>query len=180
MFNNKKIFILGMARSGYEVAKLLSSLNNEIVINDQKEDQDIEHLKELKDLNINVHLGNHPDDLFDNTFDVLIKNPGIKDDHKYVVKAKEYKIPVINEVEIAYLLMPKEISLIGITGSNGKTTTTTLIYEMIKTQYNNVHLTGNIGFPLSAFVNNIKPNDIVVMEVSVQQLLNLKKLYFIH
>lgn len=175
MFNNKKIFILGMARSGYEVAKLLSSLNNEIVINDQKEDQDIEHLKELKDLNIKVHLGNHPDDLFDNTFDVLIKNPGIKDDHKYVVKAKEHKIPVINEVEIAYLLMPKEISLIGITGSNGKTTTTTLIYEMIKTQYNNIHLTGNIGFPLSAFVNNIKPNDIVVMEVSVQQLLNLEK-----
>ena len=71
--------------------------------------------------------------------------------------------------------MPKEISLIGITGSNGKTTTTTLIYEMIKTQYNNIHLTGNIGFPLSAFVNNIKPNDIVVMEVSVQQLLNLEK-----
>ena len=175
MFNNKRIFILGMARSGYEAAKLLSKSNNYIIVNDQNIEQENDHIKELESLGIKVILGSHPDELFDNSFDVIIKNPGIKDEHKYILKARELKIPVINEVELAYLLMPRDISLIGITGSNGKTTTTTLIYEMLKKEHNNVHLTGNIGFPLSSFVEKIKPKDIVIMEVSVQQLMNLDK-----
>lgn len=175
MFKDKKILILGMARSGYEAALLLTKYTNKIIINDKNENQDIEHINELKDNNIEVILGDHPDNLVDESIDYLIKNPGIKDDHKYVIKAKLLNIPVINEVELAYLLMPKTIKLIGITGSNGKTTTTLLIYEMLKKKYNNIHLTGNIGFPLSSFINKIKDNDIIVMEVSVQQLLNLDK-----
>ncbi len=175
MFDNKKILILGMARSGYEAAKLLSSHNCQITINDIKIEQDNEHIEELHRLNISVILGSHPDDLLDNTFDYLIKNPGIKDDHKYIVKARELNIPVINEVELAFQLMPRDITIIGITGSNGKTTTTTLIYEILKKEYNNVHLTGNIGFPLSSFVEKVRPKDIVVMEVSIQQLLNVDK-----
>lgn len=175
MFDNKKILILGMARSGYEAAKLLSSHNCQITINDIKIEQDNEHIEELHKLNISVILGSHPDDLLDNTFDYLIKNPGIKDDHKYIVKARELNIPVINEVELAFQLMPRDITIIGITGSNGKTTTTTLIYEILKKEYNNVHLTGNIGFPLSSFVEKVRPKDIVVMEVSIQQLLNVDK-----
>ena len=175
MFKDKKILILGMARSGYEAALLLTKYTNKIIINDKNENQDIEHINELKEKNIEVILGDHPENLVDESIDYLIKNPGIKDDHKYVVKAKSLNILVINEVELAYLLMPKTIKLIGITGSNGKTTTTLLIYEMLKKKYNNIHLTGNIGFPLSSFIKKIKDNDIIVMEVSVQQLLNLDK-----
>jgi UDP-N-acetylmuramoylalanine--D-glutamate ligase len=176
MFENKKILILGMKRSGYEAAKLLAKRNNKIIINDnQKEEQDEEHVKELEDLGVEVILGEHPDGLLTKDFDYLIKNPGIKNDHKYVKLAEEYDIPVINEVELAYALMPKDITLIGITGSNGKTTTTTLIYEMIKASGKSVHLTGNIGFPLAGFVEKIKSGDIVVMEVSIQQLVNLDK-----
>lgn len=175
MFEGKKIFILGMARSGYEAAKLLSGRNNKIIVNDNKEEQDQEHVKELIDLGVDVILGSHPDELLTEDIDVIIKNPGIRNDHKYVQKAIEYGIPVINEVEMAYLLMPKDITLIGITGSNGKTTTTTLIYEIIKSVNPNVHLTGNIGFPLSGFVDKVKPKDIVVMEVSIQQLCNVDK-----
>lgn len=175
MFENKKILILGMARSGYEVAKLLSNMNNKIIVNDIKEEQDASQINELKELGVEVILGSHPDDLLSNDFDYLIKNPGIKNDHKYVIKALEYNIPVINEVEVAYLLMPKDITIIGITGTNGKTTTTTLIYEIIKESGKRVHLTGNIGFPLSAFVKEVKPNDIVITEISIQQLCNFNK-----
>lgn len=175
MFENKKIIVLGMAKSGYEVAKLLNKYTNDIIVNDLKEDQEQEHVKELQDLGIKVILGSHPDDLITEDVDYLIKNPGIKSDHKYVVKAEEYNISVINEVEVAYLLLPKDITLIGITGSNGKTTTTTIIYEIIKGANMPVHLTGNIGYPLSAFVNVVKPKDIVVTEISIQQLCNLKQ-----
>lgn len=175
MFENKKIIILGMAKSGYEVAKLLIKYTKDIVINDFKEDQELERVNELKQLGIKVILGNHPDDLITKDIDFIIKNPGIKNDHKYVLKAMEYNIPVINEVEVAYLFFPKDITLIGITGSNGKTTTTTLIYEIIKGANMSVHLTGNIGYPLSSFVSKIKSKDIVVTEISIQQLCNLNK-----
>ncbi len=174
MYDNKNIFILGMARSGYEAAKVLAK-NNNVIINDEKTDQDLEHIEELKNLGVNVVLGSHPDDLFNEKTDVLIKNPGIKDSHKYIVKAKELNISVINEVELAYSLMPKDVTIIGVTGSNGKTTTTTIIYEMLKLEYDNVHLTGNIGFPLVSFIDKIKEGDIVLIEVSIQQLLNLDK-----
>ncbi len=173
MFKNKKIFILGMARSGYEAAKLLARYNNKIVINDGSEKQDESHLEELRDLGISVILGSHPDDILDKTFDYVIKNPGIKDTHKYVEFAKKNNIVVINEMEMAYHFLPKDVTLIGITGTNGKTTTTTLIYEIIKKSGKNVHLTGNIGFPLASFINKINPSDYIVTEVSIQQLLNL-------
>lgn len=174
MYENKNVFILGMARSGYETAKFLSK-NNNVIINDEKNEQDLSHIEELKSLGVNIVLGSHPDDLLDEKIDVLIKNPGIKDSHKYILKANELNIPVINEVELAYLYMPKDVTIIGVTGSNGKTTTTTIIYEMLKLEYNNIHLTGNMGFPLISFIDKIKEGDIVLMEVSVQQLLNLNK-----
>jgi len=173
MFENKKIFILGMARSGYEAAKLLAKYNNKIVINDSTEKQDENHLEELRSLGISIMLGSHPDDILDETFDYVIKNPGIKDTHKYIEFAKKNNIKVVNEMEMAYQFLPKDITLIGITGTNGKTTTTTLIYEIIKKAGKNVHLTGNIGFPFSGFINKISSGDYIVTEVSIQQLLNL-------
>lgn len=173
MFENKKIFILGMARSGYEAAKLLSQYNNKIVINDGNEKQNENHLEELRNLGVSIILGSHPDDILDETFDYVIKNPGIKDTHKYIEFAKKKNIKVVNEMEMAFHFLPKDITLIGITGTNGKTTTTTLIHEIIKKAGKNVHLTGNIGFPFSSFINKIKPGDYVVTEVSIQQLLNL-------
>ena len=174
MFNNKKIFILGMARSGYEAAKLLVKMNNEIIINDISKEQKKEHVEELEKLGVKVVLGEHPDDLFVDNFDYLIKNPGINDDHQYVLRALKHNVPVINEVEVAYQLFPDDVTIIGITGSNGKTTTTTIIYEMLKEGGKRVHLTGNIGFPLCSFIDKVKSGDIIVMEVSIQQLINVK------
>ena len=172
MFENKKIFILGMARSGYEAAKLLSKYNNKIVLNDSNMEQDEEHIKELRNLGVSIILGEHPDEILDKSFDYLIKNPGIKDTHKYVEFAKKNGIKVINEIEMAYHFLPKGVKLIGITGTNGKTTTTTLIYEILKKAYENVHMAGNMGYPLSSFIDKIKPKDYLVMEISIQQLTN--------
>lgn len=169
MFENKKIFILGMARSGYEVAKFLSKYNNKILITDIKM-QDKDKMEELSNLGINVIITDNPLDLFNNSFDFVVKNPGIKLDHPLVLKAQELNIPVVNEVEVAYHFLPKNISIIGITGSNGKTTTTTLIYEFLKEGNYPVHLGGNIGIPLSNLVDNVKENDILVLEISGHQL----------
>ena len=175
MFENKKIFILGMARSGYESAKFLAKRGNKIIINDKNEDEDKKHVKELEELGVKVILGSHPVDLITKDIDYVIKNPGIKDSHEMIVKAKELGIPVINEVEAAYMLLPKDITIIGVTGSNGKTTTTTLIYEILKHAKKSVVLAGNIGFPLSSLADNIKSNNILLMEISIQQLCNLDK-----
>lgn len=172
MFENKKIFILGMARSGYEVAKLLSDYNNEIIVTDGKE-QDSSLVSELESLGVKVIITGDQLSLLDDSFDYVIKNPGIKYDNPVVVKAKELGIKVINEVEMAYSFLDKSVNIIGVTGSNGKTTTTTLISEFMKNSFDNVYLGGNIGIPLSNFVRDIKPNSYLVLEISDHQLCDM-------
>lgn len=169
MFKNKKIFVLGMARSGYEVAKLLSKYNNKIIVTDKKE-QDINHIEELEELGVSFIKSEDPIDLLDSSFDLVIKNPGIRYDHPLILKALDLGIKVVNEVEVAYHFLPKDAYVIAVTGSNGKTTTTTLVYEFIKDMGKIVHLGGNIGYPLSQIVEDVKSNDVVVLEISAQQL----------
>ena len=172
IFKNKKILILGLARSGYQAAKLLIKRGNTVYLNDFKEEdkQDKNQVSELRKMGVNLIFGSHPDNLLDESFDYLIKNPGVPIDHKYVLKARSLGIEVINEVEMAYQLLPSSISIIGITGTNGKTTTTTLTYEIMKAFYKDrVHLAGNIGYPLSSILEYVKENDIIVMECSCQQ-----------
>ena len=144
MYDNKKIFILGMARSGYEVAKVLAKHNCDIVITDMKE-QDEEKAKELKELGVNLIITDKPVDLLDDSFSFVVKNPGIKLDHPVCLKANDLNIPIINELEVAYHYLPKNVKIVGITGSNGKTTTTTLTYKILKEAGLPVHLGGNIG-----------------------------------
>jgi len=172
VFENKKIFILGMARSGYEAAKLLSDYNNEIIVTDGKE-QDSSLVSELESLGVKVIITGDQLSLLDDSFDYVIKNPGIKYDNPVVVKAKELGIKVINEVEMAYSFLDKSVNIIGVTGSNGKTTTTTLISEFMKNSFDNVYLGGNIGIPLSNFVRDIKPNSYLVLEISDHQLCDM-------
>lgn len=172
MFENKKIFILGMARSGYEAAKLLSDYNNEIIVTDGKEQKE-ELVSELESLGVKVIITSDQLSLLDDSFDYVIKNPGIKYDNPVVVKAKELGIKVINEVEMAYSFLDKSVNIIGVTGSNGKTTTATLISEFMKNSFDNVYLGGNIGIPLSNFVRDIKPNSYLVLEISDHQLCDM-------
>ena len=178
MFENKKIFILGLDRSGFAAAKYLIKHNNEVILNDGKEEDKLDknQIEELKSLGVKLVFGSHPDDLLDSSFDYLIKNPGVPIDHKYVLKARELGIEVINEAEMAFRLLPEGIKLIAITGTNGKTTTTTLTYEIMKAYYKEkVFLTGNIGYPMTDLLGKVKAGDYIVMEVSCQQLENMSK-----
>lgn len=177
MFENKKVLILGLARSGFSAALTLYKLNCEIIVNDynQEDKLDKSQINKLKELGITCIFGSHPDDLIDNSIDYIIKNPGIRNDHKYVLKANELNIPVINEVEIAYNLLPKDVKIISITGSNGKTTTTTLTYKILESAGLPVHLAGNIGTPLCSILDKVKSGDIIVSEISCQQLANVDK-----
>ena len=175
MFKNNKILILGFARSGYDAAKLLLKRGNTVYLTDMKTEHDEKQVKELEDLGIHFVLGEHPEDLLDSSFDYLVKNPGVPIDHMYVLKARELGIEVINEVELAYRLLPEGIKFVGITGTNGKTTTTTLVYNFIVKDGKRAHLTGNIGYPLCGFLDKLQKGDIIVMETSCQQLENLTK-----
>lgn len=169
MFKNKKILILGMAKSGFEAAKLLALHHNQILVTDQKEQKE-EDVQVLKELGVDFIVTEEPTKFLNDSFDYVIKNPGIHRSHPCVQKALELKIPVINEVEMAYTFLPKDISIIGVTGSNGKTTTVTILYEILKESGLPVHLGGNIGYPLSSLVNQIKAGDILVLEISDHQL----------
>ncbi len=173
MIKGKKIFILGMARSGYEAAKLLAT-NNKVIITDMK-DQDKGQLHDLKRLGVKFIKSDDPTEFLDESFDILVKNPGIKYTHKTVVKANNLNIPVINEVEAAFYYMPKGVHIIGVTGSNGKTTTVTLIYNFLKNAGKNVYLGGNIGYPLSGLVKKLKKKDYLVLEISDHQLCDMYK-----
>ncbi len=174
MFENKKIVVLGLARSGIAASKFLKKRGCDVTVNDRVSSYDKAVLDELESLGIKVVLGSHPDSLIDSSVDYLIKNPGVPIDHKYVLKCNELGIPVINEAEVAYRCIPKDknIKLLCITGSNGKTTTTTLCYEFLKMDNKKVILAGNIGYPLCSFVDSLEEDTIIVMEVSCQQLEN--------
>lgn len=172
MYENKKILVLGMARSGYEVCKLLAKHNNDITITDMKE-QDEKQVEELKSLGVKYIVTDEPEKLLDETFEVLVKNPGIRRDHKCVLKARAIGINVVNEVEVAYSFLNKDVKIIAITGSNGKTTTTTMIYNILKKAGLKVHLGGNIGYPVSSLVEKTKKGDILCLEISDHQLVDM-------
>ena len=172
MFKDKNVFVLGMARSGYEVAKLLASKGNKVLVTDKSE-QDKDHVLELEKLGVKVVITDNPLELFDDSFDMVVKNPGINKSHPIVSKANELNKKVINEVEVAYHFIPKDVKIIAITGSNGKTTTTTLAYEMLKAAKMPVHIAGNIGIPLSGIVNNVVSGDVLVLEISSHQLVDM-------
>ena len=172
MYENKKILILGAAKSGLAVAKLLAHKNNDITLSDinklKEEDQ-----KMLKDLGIKVVITPNQCDLIDTSYDLVIKNPAIMSTSDIVKKIESLKLRCENEIEVAYHFLPSDVTIIGVTGSNGKTTTTTIIYELLKRHGKNVVLGGNIGYPLSSVIDQVKSGDILLLEISDHQLCDI-------
>ncbi len=172
MYENKKILVLGAAKSGIEVCKLLANKNNDITLSDINEiDKDAKEM--LGNLGISIVTGKNQLDLIDSSYDLIIKNPAIASTSPLIEKCKDLNIRVENEMEVAYHFLPKSVKIIGVTGSNGKTTTTTIIYEMLKRCGFSVKLGGNIGFPLSQILPTIEENDIVLLEISDHQLCDM-------
>ena len=172
MYENKKILILGAAKSGIAVAKILAGKNNDITLTDINELKE-EDKKLLESLNIKVVITSNQCDLIDSTIDLVVKNPAIAFTSELVKKINELNIRMENEMEVAYHFLPQDIKIIGVTGSNGKTTTTTMIYELLKKHNYSVVLGGNIGFPLCDIIDNVKSGDILLLEISDHQLCDL-------
>ena len=172
MYNGKNIYVLGMGKSGIAASKLLVK-NNHVTLTDIKCD-DYDLINELESLGINVIITKNQAEILEKNFDYVIKNPAISDDNEVIIKAKKLNIPVINEMEVAYNMLPKNVKIIGITGSNGKTTTTALTYEILKLAGLPVKMGGNIGIAFCSFVEDVKEGDILVLEVSSHQLVNLE------
>ncbi len=174
MIKGKKVFIVGLARSGYAVSNLIyKDVSSLTIVEENENDENIEKLKELG-IDIIICPRDKQADYLNDTYDYVIKNPGVPFTAPTIVKAEHLNIPIINELEVAFDYLPKEISIIGITGSNGKTTVTTLIYEILKKSNKSVFLGGNIGIPLSEIALQLKPHDILVLEISDHQLANMQ------
>lgn len=172
-FNNQKILVLGLARSGEAAARLLTKLGAIVTVNDAKPLEDNPSAKALLEEGIRIVTGHHPLSLLDEDFSLIIKNPGIPYSNPMVQLAMNKKIPIYTEVELAYLI--SEAPIIGITGSNGKTTTTTMIEQILKEAGQSPYLSGNIGFPASDVAQSISKNDVLVMELSSFQLMGIEE-----
>lgn len=173
-YKNKKILILGLARSGLSVAKLLHQLGANIIVNDAKPLEENEEAKELISMGIEVITGYHPDNLVTSEIDYVVKNPGIPYINPMIQKAESLNIPVITEVEVASDLINSNI--IAVTGTNGKTTTVSLLRNIFTTQRRsgNVFTVGNIGVPVSDIALKAKKDDDVIIELSSFQLIASK------
>ena len=171
-FANKKVLVLGLAKSGESAARLLDKLGAIVTVNDGKPFEENPAAQSLLEEGIKVITGGHPLELLDEDFEWMVKNPGIPYKNPMVMRALEKKIPVITEVELAYLI--SDAPIIGITGSNGKTTTTTMIAEVLTAGGQNGLLSGNIGFPASQVAQDAGETDTLVMELSSFQLMGIE------
>lgn len=171
-FANKKVLVLGLAKSGESAARLLDKLGAIVTVNDGKPFEENPAAQSLLEEGIKVVTGSHPLELLDEDFEWMVKNPGIPYNNPMVMRTLEKKIPVITEVELAYLI--SDAPIIGITGSNGKTTTTTMIAEVLTAGGQNGLLSGNIGFPASQVAQDAGETDTLVMELSSFQLMGIE------
>ncbi|MFC4778467.1 UDP-N-acetylmuramoyl-L-alanine--D-glutamate ligase [Paenibacillus sp. GCM10023252] len=167
-YKDRRVVVLGLAKSGVSVARVFHGLGADVVVNDRKERESCPEADELTALGISVICGYHPEDLITSDTALLVKNPGIPYSIDPIQRALELSVEVITEVEVAYWLSPAP--MIGITGSNGKTTTTTWIGEMLEAAGMNPIVAGNIGRPLCEAAAEASADNWIVAELSSFQL----------
>ncbi|WP_404470292.1 UDP-N-acetylmuramoyl-L-alanine--D-glutamate ligase [Sutcliffiella horikoshii] len=168
-YEGKRVLVLGLAKSGTATADLLHKLGAKVIVNDRSPLEGNEQAEYLLSKGMEVVCGGHPITIFDQKIDVVFKNPGIPYHNPLVQLATEKGIPVLTEVELAYQI--SEAPIIGITGSNGKTTTTTLIDEMLAADNKSPLIAGNIGNVSVEVAQQATEKDIMVTELSSFQLM---------
>lgn len=170
---NKKVAIIGMGVSNIPLLDYFYKKNANVTIFDKRniEDLDKNVIEKVSRYNMGMFLGeNHLSNL--KGFDIIFRSPSCRPDTKEIVEEVKRGAILTSEIEMLMELCPGKI--IGITGSDGKTTTTSLIYEIIKKKGYNCYLGGNIGIPLFTKVDEMTKNDIVILELSSFQLMNMK------
>jgi len=176
LFKNKKIVImgLGLLGGGVGAAKFFHKQGAKVLVTDLKTRKELkESIKKLKKLNrVKFVLGKHRKEDFINA-DLIIKNPGVFRESKYLKIAKDNNISVKTDIDIFFDLCPA--SIIGITGTKGKSTTATLIYLFLETKFPNTVLAGNIGISPLEILGRVNKKTKVVLELSSFELEDLKK-----
>lgn len=166
---NKNVLLVGLAKTGVSTIKKLNKLGANIIVNDIKPKEKLEGIiEEIDNLdNIEYVLGKHLENI--ENIDLTIVSPGVPLDLPFIEKIKCEGIKIIGEVELAYKLS-KNPTFIGITGTNGKTTTTSLVGEMFKKANKDTYIVGNIGNPVIDTVDLTNENSYLVTELSSFQL----------
>ncbi|PYX07527.1 MAG: UDP-N-acetylmuramoyl-L-alanine--D-glutamate ligase [Acidobacteria bacterium] len=166
--NNKRVLVVGLGRSGVASALFLKQRGAQVTVSDSKPQEQLgEEIPVLLDHGIAVETGGHGERTFHGQ-DLIVVSPGVPVDSPPLVQARALGEPVIGEIELAAQFLPKNI--VAITGSNGKTTTTTLTGEIIAAGGYATHVGGNIGTPAVSLVDAARPDSIIVLEVSSFQL----------
>ncbi|WP_057766632.1 UDP-N-acetylmuramoyl-L-alanine--D-glutamate ligase [Cytobacillus praedii] len=169
---HRKVLVLGLAKSGVAAASLLHKLGAFVTVNDFKPLSENVEAQELLEQGITVICGGHPVELLDEGFQLVVKNPGIPYHNPMIQRAIEMGIPVITEVELAYQI--SEAPFVAITGTNGKTTTTTLVFDMLKKGEKLPLIAGNIGTVASTVAQEASPENTIVIELSSFQLMGIE------
>jgi UDP-N-acetylmuramoylalanine--D-glutamate ligase len=166
----KNVLIIGLARSGIAAAMELKKMGAKVTGNDAKPREDLKDIGPLESLGINLVCGGHPLKLLEGC-DLVVVSPGVPNDLAIFEEARKRDITVISELELGYWFAKAPI--IAVTGTNGKTTTTTLIGEILKNDGRNIAVAGNIGIPLIREIDEYGQKDYLVVEVSSFQLENI-------
>lgn len=169
----KKVLLVGLAKTGISTIKCLAKYGADITVNDIKtEDQLEEIIAEIKDIDgIKYILGHHPENISD--IDMVVVSPGVPLDLPFIKKVIEENKELIGEVELAYQLAKKPY-FVGITGTNGKTTTTSLTGEIFEKAGKETYIVGNIGNPVIDAVQAANEGASFVTELSSFQLESIK------
>jgi len=170
-FKNKKITIIGLGLhgGGLGVTKFLAQQGAQLTVTDLKNAKQLKSsIKQLKKYKINYVLGQHRLEDFTKA-EMVIKNPGVRRDSKYLLKAQQNKIPIETDLSLFFQLCPSQ-EIIGITGTKGKSTTTSLIYKIVKAHKKDAILGGNIRVSPLDFLKKIKRKTPVILELSSWQL----------
>ncbi|MBN1930069.1 MAG: UDP-N-acetylmuramoyl-L-alanine--D-glutamate ligase [Desulfobacterales bacterium] len=166
--NNKNILIVGLGVSGSAAARFLKNRGASVTVTDMAAEKELTaYASVLRELNIRMELGQHRMETFEKA-DLIILSPGVPHTIFPVKRAQAKGIPVFGEIELAYRFIREPI--IAVTGTNGKTTTTTLLGEMLKNSGMDVFVGGNIGNPLIGYADQKEKADIIVAELSSFQL----------
>ena len=177
IFRDKKILVMGLGRfgGGVDVVKFACSAGAKVIVTDLAQREALaESITQLKGLDVDYHLGSHNTTDFHQA-DVIVANPAVPYNNTFLQIARDAGRQVTSQIELFFQLCPATI--IGITGSNGKSTTSALTAHLLRSQYpQNVWLSGNIGNePLLTILDKIKPDDIVVLEISSFQVEQLNQ-----
>ena len=173
----KKVLVVGLARSGMAAIKVLKKLGAEVTLSESKKKEDIKEAETLE--NMGVKIVDQSPEVFEGDYSLCVKNPGVPYRSANMLRLKERNIPVITEIELGYQVA-KPQHYVAITGTNGKTTTTTIVYELLnKAHPGKAHLCGNIGIPYCEIVMEYNLMDeeghYIALEISNYQLVNIDK-----